>query len=113
MKILLFSLLASLCFAQQTAVDVVNVRILRQLGAPVPPSTTDHIRVTVTDLDPATVKVVIHLTYFDGGDEVKVERTVSRNEVGATYSHWIKDASTITGPSATVTELIAIESGVQ
>jgi len=109
MKLLLFSLLASLCFAQQSAVDIVNVRILRQLGAPVPPSTTDHIRIIVTDLDPATVRVVIRLTYFDGGDEVKVERTVSRNEVGATYSHWVKDASTITNASATVTELAVLD----
>lgn len=91
--------------ARRIAVDVVSVADLKQLGAPAPPSTTDHIRVIVRDLDPATVKVTIRVTYFDGSDEVVVERTTGRNEVGATISIPVQDAKKITSPVATIEEL--------
>lgn len=83
----------------RVAIDLVNVKTMAQLGIPVPPSTTDHIRITVTNLDPATVKVVIRFAYFEDGEEMKVERTVTRGEAGAVYLHWVKDASRITSPS--------------
>lgn len=109
---LTLALLAVSCFGQdgpQTAVDVVNVRTMAQLGIPVPPQTTDHIRVTVTNLDPATTKVTVYLTYFEDGEEVKVERTITRGETGASYLHWVKDAAKITTPSARVEELGVIQ----
>ncbi len=93
----------------RVVVDLVNVKTLRQFGVPVPPSTTDHIRVTVTNLDPATVKVTIRLTYFEDGEETHVERTVSRTETGAAWLHYVRDAAVITSASATVEELGIIQ----
>lgn len=111
MKLLTLTLLALCCFAQDAhriAVDIVSVADLKQFGVPVPPSTTDHIRVIVRDLDPATVKVIIRVTYFDGSDEVTVERTTGRNEVGATISIFVQNATKISSPVATVEELVPL-----
>lgn len=94
-------------FAMEGPVTSWNLIPVSKLGnlIPRPPGITDHIQVRVTNLDPVTVKVTICLTYFDGNDEVKIERTVSRNEVGATGTFLVADASKITGIEAHAEEL--------